>query len=280
MEKHPVLGARLLALLLAAAVAGAWALEERSPVSAALRDDRPVIAAVSFSSGNESKKSFLLVFQPVSKTLDLVLLPPPSGPKISPLPTLPAPSARFDWPALDGDPGETPLAGRRWLIERLRGPVFWREASSLAAPWNEPAAVDRVLLLLELAALSPESFRAAWLPEGAAAGPYLARLLAPPAKKSAGRPVSAEVLNASGTKGIASDATKVLRSGGLDVVYYGNAPVSQAKTVVYDRRGDIENAIAARRALSCASAEAATRVDSKSLADVSIILGSDCSWKR
>lgn len=282
MEKHPVLGARLLAVALAGAVAGAWRLEEGSQVCAALRDDRPVAALSRFAPLGGPVKTFLLIYQPVRRTLDLVFVPETVVPVLSALPGLPSPAARFEWAIPLPSDDEPPISARRVLVEKLRGIGFFRSAPALAGPWDGRPAIERCLLLLELSRLGPHALRAAWLPDGAAAAPFLARLLAPARARrpGPGRPPTAEVLNATGVKGVASDATKVLRSRGLDVVYYGNAAPSRARTVVYDRRGDIEVALAARRALACAPAEAATRIDARSLADVTVILGSDCGLKR
>lgn len=59
-----------------------------------------------------------------------------------------------------------------------------------------------------------------------------------PLLSAAGRPFTAEVINASGRTGMARLATKVLREKGVDVVYFGSDPNHQDSTVVIVRRGD------------------------------------------
>ena len=60
-----------------------------------------------------------------------------------------------------------------------------------------------------------------------------------------------EVLNGAGRTGLARTATRVLRRGGLDVLFYDNADTSLAATRLLVRRGD---STAARKAPASAIA--------------------------
>jgi hypothetical protein len=136
---------------------------------------------------------------------------------------------------------------------------------------------DLFLLALETSRLDPKNIRPAWLPEGELRAHLLTRLLAPPeGRPDPTRHIRVEVLNASGRKGFASTATKILRLGGVDVVYYGNADL-RSQSVVYDRLGRVENALVVAERLGCPAAEAMTRVEPSSLVDVSVLLAADCA---
>ncbi|MEK7836735.1 MAG: LytR C-terminal domain-containing protein, partial [candidate division NC10 bacterium] len=90
------------------------------------------------------------------------------------------------------------------------------------------------------------------------------------------RDLAVEVLNATQKIGIATQAKKVLRWKGADVVATGNAEAPQERTLIYDRLGRIENAEAVRRMLDCPSAETLTAVDSGRAVDVTVVLAEDC----
>ena len=86
--------------------------------------------------------------------------------------------------------------------------------------------------------------------------------------------VRVEVLNGAGRSGIARDATDRLRSGGFDVVYFGNAPTfDRGRSVVLDRLGDVARARGVAAALGIDSV--AVAVDSTLLLDVTVVLGED-----
>jgi hypothetical protein len=92
----------------------------------------------------------------------------------------------------------------------------------------------------------------------------------------AGR-VRVQVLNASGTHGLARTATDVLRDRGFDVVETANAPrgTDPSTSVVYDRVGRLDVARQAADALGIRRVEA--KRDANLLLDVTVILGRD--WR-
>ncbi|MFL5384236.1 MAG: LytR C-terminal domain-containing protein [Longimicrobiaceae bacterium] len=99
---------------------------------------------------------------------------------------------------------------------------------------------------------------------------------APRVAAPAGR-VRVQVLNATGTQGLARRATDVLRDRGYDVLEMGNAPrgTNPGMSVVYDRVGSLEAARGVGQALGIARVE--TRRDPSLLLEVTVVLGSD--WK-
>ena|SRR5688500_674132 len=83
-----------------------------------------------------------------------------------------------------------------------------------------------------------------------------------------------EVLNASGRSGLARNATDRLRSGGFDVVYFGNAPgATRDSSHVLDRSGNAAIARAAARRLGIGTVR--TVRDSSLFVDATIVLGTD-----
>jgi hypothetical protein len=86
--------------------------------------------------------------------------------------------------------------------------------------------------------------------------------------------VRVEVLNAGGEDGMARLATEHLRDHGFDVVFFGNAEAfGQDSTVVLDRSGRIEAALAVGGALGSTSVE--SRPDANLYLDVTVLLGRD-----
>jgi hypothetical protein len=99
--------------------------------------------------------------------------------------------------------------------------------------------------------------------------PELRTPVADPGSQDRGR---VEVLNASGSAGLARTATATLRSAGFDVVYYGNAPESMGdSTVVIDRTGN--TAVARAVAQQLGISRVLTRVDSSLILDATVVLG-------
>lgn len=85
-----------------------------------------------------------------------------------------------------------------------------------------------------------------------------------------------EVLNASGTSGLARDVTQRLRGLGFDVVYYGNGKnFDRNHSIVLARSPDTTAAHRVAEALGISRVE--SKPDSDLLLDVSVVLGSD--WK-
>ena len=94
-----------------------------------------------------------------------------------------------------------------------------------------------------------------------------------PVSQGLGR-VRVEVLNAGGEDGMARLATDRLRDHGFDVVFFGNAEAfGQDSTVVLDRSGRIEAALAVGEVLGSARVE--SRPDANLYLDVTVMLGSD-----
>ncbi len=83
-----------------------------------------------------------------------------------------------------------------------------------------------------------------------------------------------EVLNGSGRSGLARTATRVLRRGGLDVMFYGTAdgdPIDSTRLLV--RRGD--STAAERTARLLGTGRITWAPDSTRRVDVTVILGAD-----
>ncbi|HET7233836.1 MAG TPA: LytR C-terminal domain-containing protein, partial [Longimicrobium sp.] len=88
--------------------------------------------------------------------------------------------------------------------------------------------------------------------------------------------VRVEVLNATTTRGLAKNATDVLRDRGFDVVQTGNARgFSQDASLVLDRVGNRAMADQVAAALGIARVE--TRRDTTLVLDVTVVLGKD--WR-
>lgn len=102
---------------------------------------------------------------------------------------------------------------------------------------------------------------------------------APPALRPDALPpgerVRVEVLNASGTPGLAAEGRRVLRDRGFDVVYVGNAGpgFSPDSSVVLDRAGHLAWARAVADSLGLRRVE--QRVDENKVSDVVVVLGRD-----
>ena len=147
------------------------------------------------------------------------------------------------------------------------------------APPRGLSRFDALLLALELRRLPAKAVHAAFLAPEAAAAALLETALSPRRRGAPGpeeRDLAVEVLNATQKIGIATQAKKVLRWKGADVVATGNAEAPRERTLIYDRLGRIENADAVRRMLDCPSAETLTAVDSGRAVDVTVVLAEDC----
>lgn len=264
----------LAALLLLAAGALAWT-EKNSAVSAAVRGQTPTAAWVSLGGA-----SYLAVYQPGQRALDLIYF----GQKITRAKAQAAAqqaAPAISWPAYSFDLGkdapaspDPALALKDALLARMTGLSFWRELlPGLRSPSSQFSRFDRMLLALELHRLEPADVRCAWAPEEAQLQEFLNLRLSRPQPDA--RPLTVEVLNATGEKGVASQATKVLRSKDVDVVFFGNTAV-QNRTLIYDRTGRFDNARRIRRLLDCPSAEILTQMNLKKIVDATIVLAPDC----
>jgi hypothetical protein len=84
------------------------------------------------------------------------------------------------------------------------------------------------------------------------------------------------VLNASGEPGDARVGTRILRRAGIDVVFFGNAPVTVGlldSTRIIVRRGTAEVGTVLRKTLGVGRVE--VELDSGRLLDASVLLGAD-----
>lgn len=86
-----------------------------------------------------------------------------------------------------------------------------------------------------------------------------------------------EVLNGSGRPGLAHQATERLRSGGFDVVYFGNAAARRDSSEVVDRVGQLAIARAAADRLGIKRVRSAP--DTTAFLDATVVLGRDWSGK-
>lgn len=84
--------------------------------------------------------------------------------------------------------------------------------------------------------------------------------------------VVVEVLNGTDRSGLARVGARVLRKGGLDVVYLATAPAVDSTTVLV-RRGELESGQRVRKLLGSGKVRVAR--DSTRHVDVTVILGPD-----
>jgi hypothetical protein len=196
---------------------------------------------------------FLLAYDPAGRTLDVI-----SGDDQAPA------DYHFSAPDLPAS-DDPPLEMKLWLARRNEPAAFWRALPEFLRAPSEMSRFDRLLFALALHRLPADRIRPAHAPLAPAAGPEPS-------------PILAEVLNASDRKGLASEAAKVLRSKGIDVVASSNAKPS-ARTVVYDRTGRFETAAKVARLLGC-GAEPVTQINLNKVVDVTIVLSEDCDPKN
>ena len=145
---------------------------------------------------------------------------------------------------------------------------------------------DLLVLALEARGLSPDNIRMAQLPGKSKRGKYWevdreqTRLLLSRIEEKKNLLSSArwtvEVFNASGRSELALKTTRQLRTRGFDVVYYGNYPSLEPKTMVIDRTGQMESAKEIAKGLGFPNPEIFTRLNPDRLVDVTVILGKDC----
>lgn len=291
--------------LLAPVLAAAW-LEGRSPVSAAIRRREPWACWLALKPESSAQPQlFLALYRPRAPALELIHVPdstPLEGKKTL---AKAAALARKDGAApADSDAGLV-LADEATKLLLTEGPEELRAALQPGffhyeetASWTDEAPVEahrlarrlwrretgpgalewfeRLRLRLELLKLSDDDIHAGYLPESKEERTaYFKQLIgvASPARDHEAPTV--EVLNATPQKGVASRATKILRSRGADVMSTGNAP-ARSRTLVLDRTGRPEVAAQVRRMLGCRSAEQVTQIDVKRLVDVSVVVADDC----
>jgi hypothetical protein len=295
-----VRGERILLACFLVFLAPVLWLENRSKLAEAVRTGQPWLCWLRFPPTNPSQplKSALAIYQPSRSQIDLISVEPRPGSRQQesieqvesplldklrltavqqPLPRLYVPrGSNVDNGMAD------PLDERDTLLLRTQGICLWRHLISLLRPRNPETSLpylDRLVLALELHRLAPERIHTAWLPDNEDDQRTLfGYILTPPSSASAAPSpsITAEVLNASGRQGVASQAKDVLRLQGVDVVNVGNLPEDSPRTVVYDRTGRMENAQAVRDKLGCPQAQTVTDISPKKLVEVTVVLGGDC----
>ncbi len=293
---------RGLAFLILAGVLGVAVVEGRSPFSARLRDSQPWPFWLSVRAPGRAAALHLGVYQPVRRTLVLILIPEttklPGKPaaartaedraqmKISEL--CPEPIA---WEGVgrltleleaEEESDEPAVAAARALKARGGSPrALWalaRQAMTRLSRGDRSAA-DALLLTRELRRTPLEGLQPALLPDDAAASAFLARVFTPrPQPAGDDKAIIVEVLNGTDTQGLATQAAKVLRSQGVDVMALGQAPRPRSRTAVYDRTGDFDRAARVRLALGCPTAITMIRIDALRGVDASVELGDDCRF--
>jgi hypothetical protein len=318
LMRKTLTGRLLAAGLLAGVLTLAW-LERRSALAQALAAGRPVLGwlalGVPGNAAHGAPALFLGIYQPATRTLDLVHVPsdtrasghrslataydsaltqgvtPPgavlamteaAGDYLTPL--VPGWTQWGSLPVWQGDcpplSDEPPLDAARWFSRRARAPLLWlkdaRGPTSSGADAPAWPGIDHLLLALEFLRLDPRGVRPAWLAQEDQVGSQLTRLILRDSGPAASEHVTVEVLNASARPGIASHAKNILRLRGADVMSVGNAPGAPTHTLVYDRTGRFENAAAVAGMLDCPAAQAISKVDLRLMVDVTVVLAEDC----
>lgn len=263
-----------LAVVLVSAAAALAALEGRSTLAASLRDQTPVVARLSFR-GETRGSSFVLVYHPRARTLDVADLAGKPLSAADPEGTLGPPAFEASI-AVEGEPPTDALAARRWFTSWRRGLRFWREA---ARPQARQALegltlYERALVALEAYRLAPASIRPVWPPAAAHRRELWAGLLRETPAPADPAQIRVEVLNGCGEAGVALGATKVLRWHQVDVIDYGNAG-PQEETRLVDRAGRPADARRVAELLGCPDADVWTQYDPQATAPVALVLGKD-----
>lgn len=176
--------------------------------------------------------------------------------------------------------GENASAAARTLMAQGGSARAWAALAVTAERGllrADPSAIDPLLLSSELRQVRQENVRPAHFPDDASAPVFLAGVFNPQPAAENENAVVVEVLNATDHQGLAAQAKKMLISSGVDVIFVGTASRLRKRTVVYDRIGDYARAWRVREILSCPTAITATRIDVLRGVDVSVELGGDCT---
>lgn len=140
-------------------------------------------------------------------------------------------------------------------------------------------ALILVAALLAVGVLAGSALSQWWTVPGSEATAATARAAGTIAERWAAprERVRVEVLNAAGRPNLARQATDVLRDGGFDVVYFGNASAFDGQpSVVLDRVGRVELARTVADALGIRQVR--SEPDTNLFVDVSVRLGEE--WDR
>jgi len=251
---------RVLTAALLALVGSLAALEARSPLAKASRENKAWICRIQLEPQAPGGGGFAVVFAP--RGASLIWLGRGSDSAFA-----------DDAPVLSfRRPGDAPAGGPLALEAAIMPRTLTAWARAL-----RPLSFERALLLIKLAQLGPDQVRPAYMPDDPSDAQAFLGVATGSAEPPPPRaPITVEVLNASERKGVAYDVTKFLRSKGADVVHYGNiAGPAVPQTIVYDRTGRFENAGWVRDRLGCPAA-AVSQVSAKSLVDVTVVLADDC----
>ena len=88
--------------------------------------------------------------------------------------------------------------------------------------------------------------------------------------------IQVEILNGCGVAGIGESFTQYLRKSGFDVIQTGNyISFDVMNTIIIDRKGNIQNAIAVADSLGAGASAVIQQVNKDYFLDVSVIIGKD-----
>ena len=283
----------LLGLLLAVLLGLIW-LDVHSETAAQARAHKPWLAwlALRKPGAGISKPPalFLLMYSWDRRMLHLIQIPERASPRHS--------SAADQAPilnnmlegaeespllvrwALNAENSESAPALKSWVLSRPGRLRFWLALPGVIRDMRrqgnrEPTAYDVVLIAWEAFRLQPERVRTHLLPASKDLPAFFAKLESGTGREATSSPLRVAVLNASGERGVALQAAKVLRLRGLDVVDFGNAPAPSSVTHLIDYSSSNEEAGEVARILDCGDLETTDAMDSGRIERVTIVLGQD-----
>lgn len=293
MNEAASLERRLLGLLLAAVLVLAW-IDSLSTTAAAFRSHRSWSAWLSLRSATGASAPptlFLMTYSPDRRTLHFVRMPETSASRkayhagrdnglaqyfddelgtgtYSLLRWSAAPEGLHSAEALKSWIAARPM-GLRYLLT-LPGILQRLRHSGNALP----GTYDLLVLARELFRLETFRIRPEELPAERDLPALVAQLEGGAAPALSG-PIPVAVLNASGEAGVATQATKVLRWRGLDVVDFGNASSPSTSTHLIDHASSDVEADAVGRLLGCGELDVTDALDAGRRERLTIVLGRD-----
>lgn len=253
----------------------AWTAQNSLPARA-LRENAPLQLAV------PGKNAVFVNYQPLSGVTDVVLF-----------------GAKSENPIQDsgGGPVDTlfrvthiPRGGEELDLEPVhlvehadkKIPFSWGQAWAFFGRANfqpQLGLFERALLTLESRRLRGAQIRFAELAPGKGDEELLE-----PRYDDARNPrltekarIEVEVLNGASRSGLAGDVAEHLARKGLSIRTVGNDKRAWERTVVVDRKGDIDAALKTRDALGWKHVPVWTRLEKGNWADVTVILGEDAA---